>query len=1023
MAVIRETQQFKIGSIGVARASQGGQIVGEAISSAANDIAGMLFKAGADRAEKAGLEAAASTDRAAIITINPKTGQPEAFSPPQGFGGIASDAYQRVIRSRFQQSIEEEIKLKAGELAVQFEESSNAVGLYETAMADYIASMSNNATGEFSGYIKDVGTSYLNATRASLAISQIRREREAAKKASIRAAEQANEAIEAFVTINGPGSFGGEEVTEAEFIGESANAAIADGESAGLFSRGEVNAMNMDQRLAVARGAIRNVSESVTDSNDLRKIQYAIGTQDLSAIPEQYGFLRDSLALIAQTPSSFAEIEQFSNGVLADRVQLVSIYEQEAEAEAKAAQAARVFDITQSSNVNASASRTVAASPDIRAVGIGANAASEYYRLTSQSQQALLAGNEEESKAILTARDEILGATVEGLVVRALRGLTPEEAIQVEAAVFNGNPQLAPDSARDSVSAVLRLANSTDTKVLDQFSSEVRSYKEGPARAAELELKISAAALAEESVVPAINAISVTRFGDLDAAVASAVSDVDGIRGLDDGVASSYKKEAYYRASLSAASTFYQTNPTKAQMDAAMGFIQTGDVGPLTPLQEQILSKARGYTDNSGRLAELRTYMNGRASARVEGLNKLAADQAKAEKIFNLGSGLGNPAKASDRELASEYITNRFEASLEGQSLSQVLLSGSEASIPILSEIKRINVLPDELHQAFSSLASGSLMVNSSPVLLSHWRTLRTQVTISGNEIMSPAVESLSAEQVATLDALSEYGRVYGDSTEVIAEALSPLRRYNSEKAYREVIDGFYDDGVDSFLQSVDGVESLPPSAYAGFRSAAIRYAALSDSMGYNEGSIRDRLERQIEITYPDGDGYVYSGDMGRRSPASLSRIVPGNERDFISYAQSLVQTQGLSETGQPIDLPVFAMNPVEADQLREEMIRSGRGAELKGMTTLFLQPIGRASREGTQYRVMRFNPKSALGREPVLRKQNGMMVPFVVSTNDPSFVSMVKAKGDKSSASTKERAESRMRIFEMIGASTGANR
>lgn len=193
--------------------------------------------------------------------------------------------------------------------------------------------------------------------------------------------------------------------------------------------------------------------------------------------------------------------------------------------------------------------------------------------------------------------------------------------------------------------------------------------------------------------------------------------------------------------------------------------------------------------------------------------------------------------------------------------------------------------------------------------------------------------------------------------------------------------------------------------------------------MGYNERSIRDRLERQIEITYPDGDGYVYSGDMGRRSPASLSRIVPGNERDFISYAQSLVQTQGLSETGQPIDLPVFAMNPVETDQLREEMIRSGRGAELKGMTTLFLQPIGRASREGTQYRVMRFNPNSALGREPVLRKQNGMMVPFVVSTSDPSFVSMVNLKDQKLSASTKERAESRMRIFEMIGASTGANR
>jgi hypothetical protein len=228
---------------------------------------------------------------------------------------------------------------------------------------------------------------------------------------------------------------------------------------------------------------------------------------------------------------------------------------------------------------------------------------------------------------------------------------------------------------------------------------------------------------------------------------------------------------------------------------------------------------------------------------------------------------------------------------------------------------------------------------------------------------------------------------------------------------------------VDSFIQSIDGAESLPPSAYGGFRAAAIRYAALSSSLGYSERDIRDRLERQIGVTYPDGDGYVYSGDMARRSPAALSRVAPGNERDFISYAQSLVQTQGLSETGQPLGVSVFAMNPVETDQFREEMIRSGRGAELKGMTTLFLQPIGRASREGTQYRVMRFNPDSPLGREPVLRKQNGMMVPFVVSTSDPSFVSLIRAKGDKSSASNMEKAESRMRFFEMIGASTGAAR
>jgi len=1021
MAVIRETQQFKIGPIGVARVSQGGQIVGQAISSAANDIAGMLFKAGAKQAEEAGLEAAASQDRAAIISIDPKTGQPEAFSPPPGFGGIASDAYQRVIRSRFQQSIEEEIKLKANELAVQFEQSPNAVGLYETAMSDYIASMANNATGEFSGYIKDVGTSYLNATRASLAISQIRRERAAARRASIQAASQANDAIEAFVAINGPSSFGGEELSEAEFVAESANAAIADGAEAGLLSSPEVAAMSMDQRFAVARGAIRYISQNVTDSGELKKIQYAIGTQDLSAIPEQYGFLRETLSLIAETPSSFSKIEKFSDGVLADRVQLVSVYEEEAAAEAKAAQAARVFDINQSSPLNASASRTVAANQDVPTVGISLNAASEYQGLTLQSQQALLAGNEDESKAILEARDDILGATVEGLVVRALRGLTPEQANQVEAAVFNGNPSLAPQSSQESVAAVLKLANSTTPDILDQFSSEVRSYKEGPARAAELELKVNAAAFAEENIAPQINNIAITPFSDLDQAIANSIANVDGVNGLDEAVASSYKKEAYHRASLSAASTFYQTNPTEAQMDAAMAYIQTGDIGDLTPVQQQILGKVRGYTDSSGRLSELRTYMNARTSARLEQISEAETQRVKSERIFNLGAGLGNPANASDRELASEYLSTRFDSILQGRPLSQVLLGGGEDSVQILSEIKRINVMPDELHQAFSSFASGSLMVNSSPILLSHWRNLRTRVTMSGNEMLSPAVESLGAEKVATLDALSEYGRVYGDDPETIAEALAPLRRYNAEKGYRETIDTFYDDGVDSFLQGIDGLSDAPPSAYEGFRAAAIRYAALSSSLNYSQKDIQDRLERQIDVTYPDGDGYVYSAAMGRRSPASLSRIVPGNEKDFISYAQGLVNDQGVTESGQSLGLSVFAMNKVEADKFREEMITSGRGAELKGMNTLFLQPIGPANRENTQYRVTRFNPDNPLGREPVLRKVNDMMIPFVISTNDPSFVSVVRSKAEESHSNSIDKAEGRLRLFEMIGLSTGA--
>jgi hypothetical protein len=724
--------------------------------------------------------------------------------------------------------------------------------------------------------------------------------------------------------------------------------------------------------------------------------------------------------LIAQTPANFARIEKFSDGVLSDRVQLAEVYEREAAAAAKQAEQLSVFDINELSNYTASISTITASDLNVPATGVVGNASEKYRQLTLQARNALQAGNEDKSNAILESRDEILSATVEGLAFRGLSGLTPEQVDQVENAVFNSNPQLAPESARESVSALLKLANATSPDILDQFLKEAGSYREGPARAAELEQQISAAAYAKENILPEIYRISITKFGDLDKAVASVISGVDGVKGLDERIASRYRDEIYYRASLSAASSFYQTNPTEAQMDAAMGFIQTGDAGSLTENQQQILTKARGYTDESGKLSELRTYMNTRTSARVEELNQFAADKIKFDTLTNISAGLGNPLSARDRRLVSEKLTSEFANVLGDQTLGQVLLSGSVDSIPILNEIKRINILPDELHQAFSSLASGSLMVNSSPVLLSHWRNMRTQVTVTGNEMLSPAVLSLSEESIATLDALSQYGRIYGDNPEAISEALAPVRRYNSDKSYREFIDGFFDDGVDSFLQSVDGFEALPPSAYRGFRAAAIRYASLSASMDYDEKGIRDLLERQIDLSYPDGDGIVYGSDMSRRTPASLSRVIPNNERDFINFAQAQVQQDGLDASGKPLVLSVFAMNPVEEEQFRTGMITAGEGKKISEMTTLFLQPIGSASREGTQYRVMQFKPDSPVGREPILRKKDGMMIPFVISTNDPLFTSVVNTKRAAENVSNIERAEKRLRVLELIGKSQG---
>ena len=206
MPVIREDRNYTIGPIGIARlpspvpGSNGSERIAESVANAANRMTDMFFREGVKRAEQFGTEQAAAVAREQILAIDPKTGVPKAYEPPKGFGTIARDAYQRVVLTRFQSSVEEEIKLKAKELAAIYDGS---VDRYTAAMSEYIGAMAENATGQFQTYIADVGTSYLNATRTAMSIDQINRERTAAAKAAEQSIKDGNNALRAMVSVEG----------------------------------------------------------------------------------------------------------------------------------------------------------------------------------------------------------------------------------------------------------------------------------------------------------------------------------------------------------------------------------------------------------------------------------------------------------------------------------------------------------------------------------------------------------------------------------------------------------------------------------------------------------------------------------------------------------------------------------------------------------------------------------------------------------------------------------------------------
>lgn len=180
MAVIRQQRKFFSKPIGVARADGGAGQTGQALANASKRIAQLAYDEAARQAEKVGREAGLAVGSDKIVSIDPTTNNPVAYKAPQGFGGIAAEAYQGMITRRFEESINDALKNRGAQAASA---APNSQAYLET-MTDFVDKM-YNAEGEqtmFSRYIKETGEEYVASTYATLR----KQEQEAARKELIR---------------------------------------------------------------------------------------------------------------------------------------------------------------------------------------------------------------------------------------------------------------------------------------------------------------------------------------------------------------------------------------------------------------------------------------------------------------------------------------------------------------------------------------------------------------------------------------------------------------------------------------------------------------------------------------------------------------------------------------------------------------------------------------------------------------------------------------------------------------------
>ena len=297
MAVIREQRDFRIGPVGVTRSADTSE-VNKSISESLSTVGKILYEGMARRAEDIGLEAGSSA-----IVIDPETGLPQPLVAPKGFGSIASDAYDRVARNRFESSIQTEIEVKGLELSGKFGNNRNGAALYHKSMSDYVESMVNAAEGAgYKSYIQDTGMAYRDLTTTKLSLRQAERERAELIEFTKVSFSRGQQSAEALWATN---------ADEAQVISDASVQGIKDAVDANLLPKSSLVMAETNALHTKARGIIRGLDPS-TSSENFRLIRAAFDNANPNLIPKRFEYLKE---LITDFGSDFEALEQLGSFV------------------------------------------------------------------------------------------------------------------------------------------------------------------------------------------------------------------------------------------------------------------------------------------------------------------------------------------------------------------------------------------------------------------------------------------------------------------------------------------------------------------------------------------------------------------------------------------------------------------------------------------------------------------------------------------------------------------------------------
>ena len=307
MGVIREKRQVgSLGPVGVVRQQSSNQY--QRIAAATNKLTQLAIGEMGRQSAISGKKLAQEEETSKITTLDPITNKPEALSWIEDnsfFGRVGKEAYEETIAKRFQFEIDNQLKLKAKEFAIKYQDKDGGVELFKDQMHQYIDNMAtgSEATG-YSNYIMQTGVSLTTTTSLNLMDKAAAKERMKTTSIIVSGIEDQLDALE---TLASDGFSQRAEIIREEIINTARNA-----QGSSHFTKEEADAFEKSSAIRYARGVLRyrmqnlNSDQSTNILNSLLSGSYSdldktFNAEEIDALSTAVSFLQSSIEVNGET--------------------------------------------------------------------------------------------------------------------------------------------------------------------------------------------------------------------------------------------------------------------------------------------------------------------------------------------------------------------------------------------------------------------------------------------------------------------------------------------------------------------------------------------------------------------------------------------------------------------------------------------------------------------------------------------------------------------------------------------------